>query len=176
PRALPANAWLWPCTVVEEVDRDPNKVPHYLPGRNPYMAAYRAEVHLDVPGVGGGAATLLPEFAPQVANEPPTPANRPDAAAVPRGRVEHAPPRPAPQPTDAVETWPIRDNVYMLVGAGANTTVHIGDDGVVVVDSKLAGASAGLLEAIRALTPKPIRFVINTHAHADASGGNEAVA
>src|SRR5690606_15941153 len=120
--------------------------------------------------------TLLPEFAPQVANEPPTPANRPDAAAVPRGRVEHAPPRPAPQPTDAIETWPIRDNVYMLVGAGANTTVHIGDDGVVVADSKLAGASAGLLEAIRALTPKPIRFVIDTHAHGDATGGNEAVA
>src|SRR5690606_18711174 len=106
PRALPANAWLWPCTVVEEVDRDPNEVPHYLPGKNPYMAAYRAEVHLDVPGVGGGAATLLPEFAPRVASEPATPANRPDAAAVPRGRVEQAPPRPAPQPTDAIETWP----------------------------------------------------------------------
>jgi cyclase len=175
-RALPTNAWLWPCTVVEEVDRDPNDVPHYLPGQNPYMADYRAEVHLDVPGVGGGAATLLPEFAMRVAREPATPANRPDAAAVPRRRVEQAPPRPAAKPSDAIETWRIRDNVYMLVGAGANTTVHIGDDGVVVVDPKLEGASDALLAAIRALSPKPIRFVIDTHVHADAMGGNEAVA
>lgn len=175
-RALPANAWLWPCTVVEEVDRDPNDVPHYLPGKNPYMADYRAEVHLDVPGVGGGAATLLPEFAPLVASEPATPANRPDAAAVPRRRIEQAPPRPAAQPSDAIETWQIRDNVYLLVGAGANTTVHIGADGVVVVDAKLEGASDRLLTAIRALSPRPIRFVIDTHVHADAIGGNAAVA
>jgi glyoxylase-like metal-dependent hydrolase (beta-lactamase superfamily II) len=140
------------------------------------MAEYRAEVHLDVPGVGGGAATLLPEFAPLVMSEPATPANRPDAAAVPRRRVEQAPARPAAQSSDAIETWPVRDNVYMLVGAGANTTVHIGADGVVVVDTKLEGASDSLLAAIRALTPKPIRFVIDTHVHADATGGNQAVA
>jgi len=175
-RALPANAWLWPCTVVEEVDRAANYVPHYLPGKNPYMAEYRAEVHLDVPGVGGGAATLLPEFAPTVAATVATPANRPDAAAVPRRRVEQAPPRVAAKPSDAIEIWPVRDNVYMLVGAGANSTVHVGDDGVVVVDTKLAGASTQLLAAIRSLSKKPIRFVIDTHVHADASGGNEAIA
>ncbi len=176
-RALPANAWLWPCTVVEEVDRDPNEVPHYLPGKNPYMADYRAEVHLDVPGVGGGAATLLPEFARRVANEPATPAQPPRRS----GRAASArragtAAKPAAQPTDAIETWQIRDNVYMLVGAGANTTVHIGLDGAVVVDPKLEGASDRLLAAIRALTPLPIRFVINTHVHADAMGGNQAVA
>jgi glyoxylase-like metal-dependent hydrolase (beta-lactamase superfamily II) len=158
------------------VDRDPNEVPHYLPGKNPYMADYRAEVHLDVPGVGGGAATLLPEFARRVASEPATPVNRPDAAAVPRRRVEHAPPREPALPTDPIETWQIRDNVYMLVGAGANTTVHVGLDGAVVVDAKLEGASARLLAAIRALTTLPIRFVINTHVDADAIGGNQAVA
>jgi glyoxylase-like metal-dependent hydrolase (beta-lactamase superfamily II) len=90
--------------------------------------------------------------------------------------VEQAPPRPVPKPTDPIETWQIRDNVYLLVGAGANTTVHIGDDGVVVVDTKLPGASDHLLAAIRALTQKPIRFVIDTHLDADATGGNEAVA
>ncbi|HWN38247.1 MAG TPA: MBL fold metallo-hydrolase, partial [Gammaproteobacteria bacterium] len=175
-RALPANAWLWPCTVVEEVDRDPNEVPHYLPGKNPYMADYRAEVHLDVPGVGGGAGTLLPEFARRVASEPATPANRPDAAAVPRRRVEQAPPRKPALATDPIETLQIRDNVYVLVGAGANTTVHVGLDGAVVVDAKLEGASEQLLAAIRALTPLPIRFVIDTHADADTMGGNQAVA
>ena len=175
-RGLPPNAWLWPCTVVEEVDRDPNDVPHYLPGKNPYMADYRAEVYLDVPGAGGGAATLLPEFAARVATEPATPANRPDAAAVPRGRPQQTPPKAAAKPTDAIETFKIRDNVYVLVGAGANTTVHVGDDGAVVVDTKLAGAGENLVTAIRALSPKPIRFVVNTHLHAEATGNNSVVA
>jgi len=174
-RALPQSDWLWPCTVVEEVDRDPNDVPHFLPGKNPYISPYRTEVHLDVPGAGGGAATLLPEFMTAVAMLA-TPENRPDAAALPHGHVAQAPPRTPAKASDAIEIWPIRDNVYMLVGAGANTTVQIGDDGVVVVDPKLAGASEHLLAAIRTLSSKPIRFVIDTHAHLDALGGNEAVA
>jgi glyoxylase-like metal-dependent hydrolase (beta-lactamase superfamily II) len=131
-------------------------------------------VHLDVPGVSGAPRRCY-QFAPRVERTRHA-ANRPDAAAVPRRRVEQAPPRPAAKPTDAIETWQIRDNVYMLVGAGANTTVHIGDDGVVVVDTKLEGASEALLAAIRTLSPKPIRFVIDTHVHADATGGNAAVA
>jgi glyoxylase-like metal-dependent hydrolase (beta-lactamase superfamily II) len=64
----------------------------------------------------------------------------------------------------------------VLVGAGANTTVHVGDDGAVVVDTKLAGAGDNLVAAIRALSPKPIRFVVDTHVHADATGGNAVVA
>jgi cyclase len=175
PRALPSRSWLWPCTVVEEVDRSPNDVPHFLPGKNPYIAPYRAEVHLDVPGAGGGAPTLLPEFMATVA-KPATPDNRPDASAVAHRRVEQAPPRPADKAGDPISIWPIRGNVYMLVGAGANTTVQVGDDGVVVVDPKIAGASDHLLAAIRSLSDKPIRFVIDTHAHADTLGGNEAVA
>ena len=34
--------------------------------------------------------------------------------------------------------WHVRDGIYMLVGAGGNTTVQVGDDGVLVVDTKLA--------------------------------------
>ena len=62
PRALPKGAWLWPCTVVEEIDRPANDVPHYLPGQNAYLASTRTESKIDVPGAGGGAATLYPEF------------------------------------------------------------------------------------------------------------------
>jgi len=175
PRALPSRSWLWPCTVVEEVAREANDVPHFLPGRNPNIEPTRAEARLNVPGVGGGAATLYPEFVAKVA-EPATPANRPDASARPRRPIQQAPPRTPDKPTDPIEVWSIRPNVFMLVGAGANATVQIGDDGVLVVDTKLAGSSPSLLAAIAKLSRKPIRYVVNTHAHTDSIGGNEAVA
>ena len=70
----------------------------------------------------------------------------------------------------------MRDGIYMLVGAGGNTTVQVGDDGVLVVDTKLAAASDVLLDAIRQISDKPIRYVINTHWHPDHVGSNEAIA
>ena len=76
----------------------------------------------------------------------------------------------------AVHTLPVQGNVYMLVGAGGNITVQVGEDGVLLVDSGLAGSSAQVLEAVRALSDKPIRFVIDTHVHADHVGGNQAIA
>jgi cyclase len=72
--------------------------------------------------------------------------------------------------------WHVRDGIYMLVGEGGNTTVHVGDDGVLIVDTKLAAASGALLAAIREISDEPIRYVINTHWHADHVGSNEAVA
>jgi cyclase len=72
--------------------------------------------------------------------------------------------------------WPVRDNIFMIVGAGGNTTVQVGEDGVLVVDTKLAAAGEQLLAEIRSLSDKPIRYVINTHAHADHVGGNAVIA
>jgi cyclase len=56
-----------------------------------------------------------------------------------------------------------------------NSTVIIGDADVIVVDSRSTPASAwALIEEIRALTPKPVRYVINTHWHPDHHYGNDA--
>jgi len=80
-----------------------------------------------------------------------------------------------PRPEE-LAVWPVRDGLYMIVGAGGNTTVQVGDDGVLIVDTKLATASNALLEAIRKISSKPIRYVVNTHWHADHIGGNETIA
>jgi len=69
----------------------------------------------------------------------------------------------------------VRDNVYMLVGAGGNTTIFFGPEGVMVVDTQFAPLSTKILGAIRAVTNGPIRYIVNTHMHGDHIGGNEAI-
>jgi cyclase len=76
---------------------------------------------------------------------------------------------------DAVEigTLQVRDNIYMLVGAGGNITVQVGNDGVFLVDTQFAPLSEKIVAAIRAISDKPIRYIVNTHHHGDHTGGNE---
>lgn len=71
-----------------------------------------------------------------------------------------------------IHVLPVRENIYMLVGAGGNITLQVGDEGVLIVDTGIAGASGKILAAIRKITDKPIRYIINTHYHADHVGGN----
>ena len=80
----------------------------------------------------------------------------------------------APPPT--IDVWPVRDNIYMLVGAGGNTTVQVGPDGMLVVDTKLAVGGEALLAALRKISNAPIRYVVNTHHHGDHVGGNGVIA
>jgi len=75
-----------------------------------------------------------------------------------------------------IHILPVQGEVYMLVGGGGNTTVQVGKDGVLVVDTKSAAQANKLIAAIRKISDKPIRYVINTSADADLTGGNEKVA
>jgi cyclase len=85
--------------------------------------------------------------------------------------------RQAQSPNDGeVYVLPVQGNVYMLVGAGGNVAVQTGDQGVLVVDAGTAQMGEKLLAAIRKLSDKQIRYVINTHFHPDHTGGNELVA
>ena len=74
-----------------------------------------------------------------------------------------------------VETKQVQGNIYMLVGAGGNVTVQVGADGVLLVDTQFAPMAPKILAAVRRLSDKPIRYIINTHVHTDHSGGNEAL-
>ena len=75
-----------------------------------------------------------------------------------------------------IEILPVQGNVYMLVGPIGNSTVQIGNDGVLIVDTQFAELSDKILAAIRSLSNRPIRYVLNTHAHPDHTGGNEPIA
>ncbi len=83
----------------------------------------------------------------------------------------------AKQAMDNVEihVLPVRKNIYMLVGGGGNTTVQVGGDGVLVVDTKLASAAHKLLATIQSISKEPIRYIINTHYHPDHVGGNAVI-
>jgi len=67
----------------------------------------------------------------------------------------------------------VKDNLYVIVGAGAgNTGVFITEAGVVVVDTKTPGNGQGILDKIKTVTPKPVTMIINTHTHGDHVSGN----
>jgi cyclase len=74
-----------------------------------------------------------------------------------------------------LEVVEIRPNVFLIAGAGGNIGVQVGGDGVVVVDAGSALNAAAVVAAIRRITPKPIRYIIDTGPDADHVGGNEAL-
>jgi cyclase len=74
-----------------------------------------------------------------------------------------------------LNTLKVQGNVYMLVGAGGNIALQIGDDGVLLVDTGTTAAVNQVIATIRTLTDKPIRYIINTSADPDHVGGNDAI-
>lgn len=67
----------------------------------------------------------------------------------------------------------VAGTVYMLEGAGGNIGASVGDDGIVVVDDQYAPLAEKIQAALKGITDKPVRFIINTHYHGDHTGGNE---
>lgn len=75
-----------------------------------------------------------------------------------------------------IEVLQVRDNIYMLVGSGGNITVQIGADGVLIVDTQYVELSGKILAKIHELAgDSTLRYIINTHHHADHTGGNAAL-
>src|SRR5438093_956554 len=79
--------------------------------------------------------------------------------------------RPPIPPTGTIKK--VRDNLYVIPGAGGNTTVFVAQAGVVLVDTKLPNNGEPILTQVLTVTDKPVTMIINTHSHPDHIGSND---
>jgi len=75
-----------------------------------------------------------------------------------------------------IRVLPVAANIWLLTGEGGNMVLAVGDDATLLVDAGYAREAPALAAAIRALTPRPVRYLLDTHWHADHTGGNAALA
>ena len=72
-----------------------------------------------------------------------------------------------------IKTTKVAEGIYMLEGEGGNIGVSSGEDGVYLIDDQFAPLTPKIVAAVKAISDKPIRFLMNTHWHGDHVGGNE---
>jgi cyclase len=160
--------WTWPCEYVEEITGRPKgEVPHHLPGENPFLQEFVARTGVPAQAARGGPETIYPEYQRQLPAK--AAASNVEASRVSRAKNPDK---------GEIEVLPVQGNVYVLAGAGGNITVQVGPSGAIMVDSKSAALTDKVLAEIRKLSvsPKPVRYVLNTSADADHMGGNESLA
>ena len=187
--------WLYNCEYAMEIDRPKNEVPHFLAGTNPSLEEYAERYGIPLAAARGGAETTYPEYmttlrsmagpatATNVGRALSGPPGEPDKArsTTPAGEADKPRSTTPPggpdraRPATDVQTIHVQGNVHMIVGAGSNIAVQVGDDGVVVVDTGNGQLSDKVIAAIKALSNKEIRWVINTEFDRDHAGGNEAI-
>ncbi|MBI4263432.1 MAG: MBL fold metallo-hydrolase [Acidobacteria bacterium] len=159
-------------TVEEVAGRPPDYVPHHPLGTR--HDGFAKDLALPFESTQGGSETLYPDYIPKLRQllrgEEPGPLTPPVFATRP------SPPVPkAARIVDGIETLQVRPNVYMLVAGGSNITVQIGGDGVFIVDAGPAALSDHVVAAIRRLSEAPIRVLVNTHSHDEATGATAAI-
>ena len=72
-----------------------------------------------------------------------------------------------------VKVTELRDGIHMIEYKGGVIGLSIGDDGALLIDAQYAEGYEAIRDAVAALTPEPVRYLINTHYHLDHTGGNE---
>jgi cyclase len=97
------------------------------------------------------------------------------AVAVAIGALTSTDGRAQSTPASRLRTMHVQGNVHVVLGAGANVAVQVGNLGSIVVDTGTAQNVEQVIASLRQLTPRPVRYIINTHSHPDHVGGNERV-
>lgn len=161
------------CQPDEEIaGRPKGYVPHWLPGSRAHSEEFAKKYGIPVEATRGGAETMYPEYIATLKKSLEAAAGRP-------ARSRNRDPGPARETQHAeageMDAVPVQNGVYLIAGGGGNVAVHVGDTGLVVVDTGAAQMSEQVLAAIRRLSPLPVRYIINTSADSDHTGGNETV-
>ena len=174
------TSWLYACEDGEEIiSRADSTIPWYPWGQHPFLREYADKNHVPMLGALGGVETTRPEFIAKLKDTPAA-----DAAAMALTVPAGNPPQSErgvgsdPEGGDAgeIHTLPVQGNVYMLVGDGGNIAVQVGDEGAFLVDAGAGKLSGKVIAAIRALSPRPIQFIVNTSLHTEHTGGNSNLA
>lgn len=76
------------------------------------------------------------------------------------------------QPRPALDIQKLKENLYVIYGAGGNVGVRVTPEGVIVIDDKFEQDGPGIIEKIKSVTNQPVKYVINTHQHGDHTGSN----
>ena len=164
---------------VEIAGRAPGFVPHYLPGANPFVEEYSKRFGLPLDATRAGAETMYPEYRPTLkALQAATPARAPAAQTQARAPTQAGAPQRAPAASAAdgdVEIVQVASDVFMLASPSGNVMVNVGPQGLLVVDAGSEAMSAKTAAAIRRISDRPIRFIVQTSSHPDHVGGTAAL-
>ena len=158
--------WLYNCEYVMEVPMDQTKVPHFLPGTNPFQEEFSKKFGLPLAGVWGGAESTYPEYMTKLAADTPatTLAERPAVAAACQTKSTVRSRRFTFRAMSTCSSEPERTSPFRSV---MKVFWWWTPECATMRDKVLA--------AIRKLSTKPIRWIINTSADADHTSGNETV-
>ncbi len=148
------------CFPSEETLAEKGFVPHNLPGENVLLDEFAQKYRLPRWVMSAGSASMYPEFEDRIANDDAVQAAAPTAI--------------LPLEADAgLQAIHVKDQIWLITGAGANITVQVGDEGVLLVDTGTAAMADAVREEVRKIAgDKPIRYIINTQWSEDHTGGN----
>jgi cyclase len=153
------------CFPGEETTAEKGYVPHYLPGENSLLDDFAAKYSLPRWVMSAGRVSMYPEFASAISSA--------GAASASTAKADAPAALPPLAENKGLQSIKVRDRIWLITGAGANITMQVGDEGVLLVDSGSAAKAEEVRAEIRKIAgDKPVRYVINTQWHHDHTGGN----
>ena len=161
------------CTSRVETELPKGFVAHHLPGANELLREFPEKVGLPQRTTNGGETTLYPEYRVDSAAPPISKVSTPTVPVAAKVRRSRSVKQPAASPDFL--TIPVQGAVILLSNGGSNTILQTGNEGSLVVDTQSTGASPGLLAALARVSDRPLRYILNTSADDDHTGGNEAL-